>query len=70
MLKNGGKEDVEIKYRIETAARIYQSIKNIFIDTKKISRKIKMSLYKTGYSPISNFVPEVYSDEKMRRYRN
>lgn len=45
MLNNGETQEIEIRNRMEGATQIYHCIKNIFIDRKKISRKITMCVY-------------------------
>lgn len=45
ILNKDAEQEVEIKNRIEGAARTSHKKKIIFVDRKKLSRKINMSVY-------------------------
>ncbi|XP_063904758.1 uncharacterized protein LOC135123812 [Zophobas morio] len=64
LLSSNGNQEVEIKARIESAARLYHSIKNTLIGKREISRKVKMSVYRAVFTPILIFGSESWTVTK------
>ncbi|XP_030759925.1 uncharacterized protein LOC115885229 [Sitophilus oryzae] len=48
-ISNTGEQETEIIERIGNTSRLYQAIKNSFLNKKEISRAVKMSVYKTVF---------------------
>ena len=46
-ISSTGEQETEIIERISNTSRLYQAIKNSFLNKKEISRAVKMSVYKT-----------------------
>ena len=51
IIDSNGKQEATLNERIEKAMKVYYALNNRFIN-KKISRKTKMSVYKTVYRPV------------------
>lgn len=50
-ISSTGEQETEIIERISNTSRLYQAIKNSFLNKKEISRAVKMSVYKTVFIP-------------------
>ena len=56
-----GTEDAEIKERIASASRLYYSLSRAFLGRKEVSKKTKMTIYKTVYRPILTYGSESWT---------
>lgn len=50
-----GKQNLDIKERIEKTIKSYNMFKQKFISNKKISKKTEMTVFKTIFRPISTY---------------
>ena len=49
IVDSNGKQEAALNERNEKAIKVYYALNNRFINKKEISRKTKMSVYKTVY---------------------
>lgn len=61
VLDDKGKQDLDIKERIEKATKAYYSMCSTIIKKKEISKKTKMLVYKTIFQPILLFGSETWT---------
>lgn len=61
IIDSKGSQEKEINARIESASRVFHSLKNVLIGKKEVSRKAKMSIYKTVFLPTLTFGSESWT---------
>lgn len=54
-LDSKGNHEIEINDRIDSAAKVYHSLRNSFLGKREVSLKAKMSIYRAVFVPILTF---------------
>ena len=56
-----GSEEIEIQARIQNTSKLYNMLKHVIIGKKEVSRKTKMTVYKTIYRPTLTYGSESWT---------
>jgi hypothetical protein len=56
----GGRIDEEINTRIASTGNLYNMVNNNFINKNEVSKKTKLTVYKTTYLPTSSYNSEIW----------
>ena len=69
IVDSNGNQEAALNERIEKAIKVYCALNNRFIYKKEISRKTKMSVYKTVYRPVLTYGCEMWVLSKSQKIK-